>query len=106
MGSLPSGPEAVPLARVVHGIGNGDGDRGRVPGRTGWWEPTCTARSCPGIRCWPICLLGWATGADGPLDRLEDIEEQILRAERTAAAPSASGGPPRGLRRRLFSARR
>jgi hypothetical protein len=50
--------------------------------------------------------LGLAIGADGPLDRLEDVEEQILRAERTAAAPTASGGRGRGLRRRLFSARR
>jgi hypothetical protein len=100
------GPEAVPLARVVHGIGNGDGKR---------WEGAWSNRVVGTYLHGPVLprnpvladlLLGWATGADGPLDRLEDIEEQILRAERTAAAPSASGGPPRGLRRRRFSARR
>jgi CobQ-like glutamine amidotransferase family enzyme len=100
------GPEAVALARVVHGVGNGDGT-----GSEGAWSNRVigTYLHGPVLPRNPVLadlLLGWAIGADGPLDRLEDVEEQILRAERTAAAPSASGGRRRGLHRRLFSARR
>jgi hypothetical protein len=91
---------------VVHGVGNGDGT-----GSEGAWSNRIvgTYLHGPVLPRNPVLadlLLGWAIGADGPLDRLEDVEEQILRAERTAAAPSASGGRGRGLRRRLFSARR
>jgi CobQ-like glutamine amidotransferase family enzyme len=100
------GSEAVPLARVVHGIGNGDGQ-----GWEGAWSNRVlgTYLHGPVLPRNPVLadlLLGWAMGADGPLDLLEDVEEQILRAERTAAAPSASWVRSRGLRRRLFSARR
>lgn len=100
------GSEAVPLARVVHGIGNGDG-----LGWEGAWSNRVvgTYLHGPVLPRNPVLadlLLGWATGSDAPLDRLEDIEEQILRAERTAAAPSASRGRNRGPRRRLFSAHR
>ncbi|HEX4218879.1 MAG TPA: hypothetical protein VHZ02_10950 [Acidimicrobiales bacterium] len=100
------GAGAVPLARVVHGIGNGDGHQ---------WEGAWSNRVVGTYLHGPVLprnpvladlLLGWATGAVAPLDRLEDIEEQILRAERTAAAPSASGGRTGGLRRRLFRGRR
>ena len=42
-------------------------------------------------------LLGWAIGADGPLDRLEDVEEQILRAERTGGRPERLGRPATGV---------
>jgi hypothetical protein len=100
------GPDAVPLAHVVHGIGNGDGQ-----GWEGAWSHRVvgTYLHGPVLPRNPVLadlLLGWATGTDAPLDRLEDIEEQILRAERSAAAPSASRGRNRGLRRRWFSARR
>ncbi|HEY6624247.1 MAG TPA: hypothetical protein VIX85_10470 [Acidimicrobiales bacterium] len=100
------GAGAVALARVVHGVGNGDG-----LGSEGAWSNRVvgTYLHGPVLPRNPVLadlLLGWAVGSDGPLDRLEDVEEQILRAERTAAAPSASGGRTRGLRRRLFPARR
>jgi lipid II isoglutaminyl synthase (glutamine-hydrolysing) len=100
------GPDAVALARVLHGVGNGDGT-----GSEGAWSNRVvgTYLHGPVLPRNPVLadlLLGWAIGTEGPLDRLEDVEEQILRAERSAAAPSASGGRSRGLRRRFFSARR
>ena len=81
------GPLATPLGRVVTGIGNGAGDgmegavRGHVLGT--YLHGPVLARN-PALA---DLLLGWVVG---DLELLDDAEEAELRAERLAAAWSAS----------------
>ena len=84
------GPGAAPLARVVHGVGNGGGDRtegawaGRVVGT--YLHGPVLARN-PALA---DLLLGWALARPGepPVDlaSLDDAEPAALRQERLAAA--------------------
>ena len=83
------GPGALPLARVITGVGNGGGDgtegawRGRVIGT--YLHGPVLARNV----ALADLLLGWALGARGeglPLIWLEDEEENALRTERLAGA--------------------
>jgi lipid II isoglutaminyl synthase (glutamine-hydrolysing) len=75
------GPGAVPLARVVTGVGNGDGTEGAVSGRVvgTYLHGPVLARN-PALA---DLLLSWAVG--GELAPLDDAEERALRAERVAA---------------------
>jgi len=76
------GPEAAPLARVVSGVGNGDGTEGALAGRVigTYLHGPILARN-PALA---DLLLSWATGEE--LAPLDDAEEEALRRERIAAA--------------------
>lgn len=97
------GPGALPLARVVTGVGNGGGDRtegawkGRVVGT--YLHGPVLARNV----ALADLLLGWALHRDGEVSRLGslgDEEEVALRSERLAAATRRTPGSVlRGLRR-------
>jgi lipid II isoglutaminyl synthase (glutamine-hydrolysing) len=88
------GPGSTPLARVVRGVGNGDGS-----GTEGAWSKRILGTYLHG----PLLarnvaladvLLGWALHARGrrlPLDPLDDTEESALRAERVAASAGSGG---------------
>jgi len=82
------GPGSRPLARVETGVGNGDGSgiegawSGRVVGT--YLHGPVLARN-PALA---DLLLSWAVGES--LDPLDDHDEEALRAERLAAARSAS----------------
>jgi lipid II isoglutaminyl synthase (glutamine-hydrolysing) len=86
------GPQARPLARVVHGVGNGDGQRsegawsGRVVGT--YLHGPVLARNT----ALADLLLGWAISpsAPGSLDPLDDTEELALRNERLEAAEASA----------------
>jgi hypothetical protein len=96
------GPGARPLARVVHGVGNGAGD-----GSEGAWSGRVVGSYLHGpllARNTALAdlLLAWAlappddTGLPGPpvvLDPLDDRQEAALRTERLAAAehPTRTG---------------
>jgi CobQ-like glutamine amidotransferase family enzyme len=96
------GPGSAPLARVVHGVGNGDGS-----GTEGAWSGRIVGTYLHG----PVLarnatladvVLTWALesrGRHGPLDPLDDTEESALRAERLQA--SAANGRGRILDRVL-----
>src|SRR3954447_2710928 len=92
------GPDAVPLGRVIAGIGNGAGDGlegaacGKVLGT--YLHGPVLARN-PALA---DLLLSWAVGDLEPLD---DSEPEELRAERLAASGSGGGRPSgsRGWRR-------
>lgn len=75
------GLDAAPLARVISGIGNGDGTEGAVTGKVvgTYLHGPVLARN-PALA---DLLLSWATGE--PLAPLDDAEEQALREERIAA---------------------
>ncbi len=93
-GLTTRGARAEPLARVVAGVGNGDGTEGAVSGRVigTYLHGPVLARN-PALA---DLLLSWATGAElGPLD---DAEEVTLREERIAAVRARS---TRGALRRL-----
>ncbi len=97
------GGRLVPLARVVHGMGNGDGNRCE-----GAWSKRVvgTYLHGPVLPRNPVLadlLLGWALGRTNHSSRLDDAEEQIVRAERTEAA--AVGGRGGRLRRQVFAPR-
>jgi len=87
---------AVPLGRVVAGVGNGNGDgaEGAVQGRvvgTYLHGPVLARNPALADR-----LLSWALGEEGaPLDPLDDEEAESLREERLAAV----GGKRRRRRR-------
>ena len=88
---------ALPLGRVVAGVGNGDGDgtEGAVQGRvvgTYLHGPVLARNPALADR-----LLSWALGDDelGTLDPLDDEEAEGLREERLAAV----GGKRRRRRR-------
>jgi lipid II isoglutaminyl synthase (glutamine-hydrolysing) len=97
-------PGVTPLARVIRGVGNGDGSAtegaalGRVLGT--YLHGPVLARN-PAVA---DLLLAWALHVDG-LVPLDDRAQEALRQERLAAAGvrvSAGAGPPprRGLRGR------
>lgn len=97
------GAGSIPLARVVHGVGNGAGDRFE-----GAWSKRVVGTYLHG----PVLprnpaladlLLGWSIGTDQPLEPLDDAEEQAMRAERMEAA--AVGGRGGRLRRQVFRKR-
>jgi len=77
------GPEVKPLARVVTGVGNGDGTEGAYLGRVvGTYLHGPALVRNPGLA---DMLLGWVAGALPPVDpRQEDLVLK-LRAERLAA---------------------
>ena len=87
------GAGVTPLARVVRGVGNGDGS-----GTEGAWSGRVVGTYLHG----PVLarnavladvLLGWvleARGSSVPLEPLDDTEESALRAERMRA-PRADG---------------
>jgi hypothetical protein len=85
------GPGAVPLARVVAGVGNGNGDRsegawaGRVVGT--YLHGPVLARN-PGLA---DLLLGWAVGPGVRLAPLDDRAELALRADRLGAGRAGAG---------------
>jgi len=76
------GPEVKPLARVVTGVGNGDGTEGAYLGRVvGTYLHGPALVRNPGLA---DMLLGWVAGALPPVDpRQEDLVLK-LRAERLA----------------------
>ena len=80
-GRTSLGPGARPLARVVHGVGNGDGTEGAVQGKVVGTYPhgPVLARN-PDLADW---LLSLALGHD--LDPLPSPEIDILRSQRLAA---------------------
>lgn len=81
-GLTARGPDAGPLARVVTGIGNGDGTEGAYAGHiVGTYLHGPVLARNPALA---DLLLSWAVGA--PLEPLEDAEESALRAERLVAA--------------------
>lgn len=77
-GATHLGPDAVPLATVRAGIGNGDGTEGAVAGRVigTYLHGPCLARN-PQIA---DRLLGWVVGYD--LEPVIEPEVEALRAER------------------------
>ena len=96
------GPEAVPLASVVTGVGNGGGD-----GTEGAWSGRVVGTYLHG----PVLarnvaladlLLTWALGGDVtlPLEPLDDTEEDALRTERLSADPGHGAAPTSGRHRR------
>jgi len=101
------GPGAVPVARVVTGVGNGGGD-----GTEGAWSGRVFGTYLHGpllARNTALAdlLLGWAlsdsgSGAGEALAPLDDHEEEALRGERLGAADPSG----RSRWRRLVSMRR
>lgn len=102
-GGTTLGPAARPLARVVHGVGNGAGagDEGMVQGSVigTYLHGPVLARN-PELA---DLLLARATGVDPTeLAPLELAEVELLRRERLAHRPA----PQAGARRRPWSRRR
>jgi CobQ-like glutamine amidotransferase family enzyme len=79
-GRTTLGPAAAPLARVVHGVGNGDGTEGARQGNVVgcYLHGPALARN-PGLADF---LLGLVLG---PLPPVDDTEERELRRERLAS---------------------
>jgi lipid II isoglutaminyl synthase (glutamine-hydrolysing) len=79
------GPGAKPLARVITGVGNGDGTEGAYAGRVlGTYLHGPALVRNPGLA---DLLLSWVTG---PLPQLDPQQEHLvsqLRAERLTATP-------------------
>ena len=77
------GPSARPLARVVHGVGNGDGTEGAYAGRVlGTYLHGPALVRNPSLA---DLLLTWATGPLAALAEDEESWTRRLRAERLAA---------------------
>jgi CobQ-like glutamine amidotransferase family enzyme len=77
------GPGARPLARVVAGVGNGDGTEGAYCGRVlGTYLHGPALVRNPGLA---DLLLGWAAGPLAPLDPSDEAWASRLRDERLAA---------------------
>jgi CobQ-like glutamine amidotransferase family enzyme len=99
------GPQARAVARVVRGVGNGDGSR-----TEGAWSDRVFGTYLHG----PVLarnaaladlLIGWAVSGSGPpapLDPLDDDTEEALRSERLSAVESPVG---HGLFHRLVGRR-
>jgi CobQ-like glutamine amidotransferase family enzyme len=83
------GPGARPLARVSHGVGNGDGTEGAYAGKVlgTYMHGPALARN-PGLA---DLLLTWAIGTLPPLDPREEKWAARLRGERLAATASLGG---------------
>ncbi len=90
------GPGARPLARVVAGIGNGDGTEGAVAGTV--FGTYCHGPVLARNPAFADLLLATATG-DAPVP-LDDSEEEALRAERLRAVPPSARWRRRVLERR------
>ena len=79
------GPEVQPLARVLHGVGNGDGTEGAYAGRI-----LGTYLHGPALVRNPALadlLLSWAAGPLPPLPPEDEVWSDRLRSERLAAVP-------------------
>ena len=89
-GRTAVGAGASPLARVRHGIGNGDGPDGGAATEGAWsGHVVGTYLHGPVLARNPALadlLLGWALGGDVALEPLDDREEEALRAERLSRA--------------------
>jgi lipid II isoglutaminyl synthase (glutamine-hydrolysing) len=84
-GVTKPGPGARPLARVLHGVGNGDGTEGAYAGRIlGTYLHGPALVRNPGLA---DLLLTWAVGPLPPLAAADEALTQQLRAERLAAVP-------------------
>jgi lipid II isoglutaminyl synthase (glutamine-hydrolysing) len=99
-------PDATPLARVLRGVGNGDGSatEGAIDGRVlgTYLHGPVLARN-PALA---DLLLGWALQVD-ELAPLDDRAHEALRQERLAAAgvsvrAGGAASPRRGLRGRTL----
>jgi len=81
------GPGATPLARVVLGVGNGDGSEGAVANRIlGTYLHGPALVRNPGLA---DLLLSWAAGPLPPLPDEDEIWTRRLRSERLAAVSAA-----------------
>jgi lipid II isoglutaminyl synthase (glutamine-hydrolysing) len=77
------GPSARPLARVITGVGNGDGTEGAYAGRVlGTYLHGPALVRNPGLA---DLLLSWAAGPLAPLDAADENWARRLREERLAA---------------------
>jgi lipid II isoglutaminyl synthase (glutamine-hydrolysing) len=85
------GPEVAPLAKVVAGVGNGDGTEGAVAGRVvGTYLHGPVLVRNPGLA---DLLLTWAAGALPPLPTGDEEWTQRLREQRLAAVPAGPAAP-------------
>jgi CobQ-like glutamine amidotransferase family enzyme len=85
------GPEVAPLAKVVAGVGNGDGTEGVFAGRVvGTYLHGPVLVRNPGLA---DLLLTWAVGALPPLQAGEEEWTQQLREQRLAAASAGPAEP-------------
>ncbi|MGI9009339.1 MAG: type 1 glutamine amidotransferase [Streptosporangiaceae bacterium] len=79
------GPGIQPLARVLHGVGNGDGTEGAYAGRIlGTYLHGPALVRNPGLA---DLLLSWAAGPLPPLAAEDEVWSDRLRSERLAAVP-------------------
>jgi lipid II isoglutaminyl synthase (glutamine-hydrolysing) len=104
-GQTTLGPDVTPLARVLHGVGNGDGSgtEGAVSGRVlgTYLHGPVLARN-PALA---DLLLGWAleedpTGDRPPSDSFDDRAAEALREERLTATVGSRRRRGRLRRRR------
>jgi lipid II isoglutaminyl synthase (glutamine-hydrolysing) len=90
-GTTRRGPGVAPLARVVAGVGNGDGTEGAFAGRIiGTYLHGPVLVRNPGLA---DLLLAWAVGQLPPLRPEEEAWTEALRGQRLAAVPAAAAGP-------------
>jgi CobQ-like glutamine amidotransferase family enzyme len=89
-GNTRLGPGARPLARVVTGVGNGDGTEGAYAGRIlGTYLHGPALVRNPGLA---DLLLTWALGQQlPPLPAQAEVLARRLREERLAAVPAGPG---------------
>jgi CobQ-like glutamine amidotransferase family enzyme len=101
-GATVLGPAAVPLARVTHGVGNGDGGEGALQGNL-----VATYLHGPALARNPALADFLLARVLGRLDPLDDSEEEELRRERLAAVARSRRTPalPDFLRGRRRAAR-
>ena len=79
------GPDAAPLARVLVGVGNGDGTEGAYSGRIlGTYLHGPALVRNPGLA---DLLLRWVVGPLSPLEPADEEWSLRLREERLAAVP-------------------
>ena len=85
------GPGVAPLARVVAGVGNGDGTEGALAGRVAgtYLHGPVLVRN-PGLA---DLLLTWAVGALPPLPAGDEEWTQRLREQRLAAVAAGPAEP-------------
>jgi CobQ-like glutamine amidotransferase family enzyme len=82
------GPGVAPLARVVVGVGNGDGTEGAFAGRVlGTYLHGPALVRNPGLA---DLLLSWAVGSLPPLSASDEQWTRRLREQRLAAVPTGS----------------
>jgi CobQ-like glutamine amidotransferase family enzyme len=96
-GRTTLGPAAQPLAEVRAGVGNGNGVDGAVQGSVGasYLHGPALARN-PALADWLL------EKVVGPLDAIDDSEEQELRRERLAAVRRTGAAPHWWQRRRQW----